>query len=516
MNVTTHTHTFIEIGERYGNPFFIFEDLSHRSWFRRVWTLQEIALARDALVQCGNSTISWNVFTYAVDLLREYENKLGRYYVMSAVHGLISAHEVTTRALSPREVPQQVVSTARKHLLTVITRRLFRFRKVLHNRETPQHVVYKASNSLLPVVTRPLFRLCTRPHDRVFGIHAVLKRLGAVLPQPDYEKPLEQVFLEVAKLTIEYDKSLGILNFAHGLTPRENWPSWVPMPPETMTPAQVEAGRFRAAGRDSTPVFRFPDDRRLTVLGKKIDTIQLYGQRSPWLGCSFDLPRDELEIQDVETSANTIQAYHEWLLLFFTWGQLTRFATNRYGDAEDQLFALIRVLTQDLTLVHSRNPTEQNLRDLVEGYNEWQLILSSLNPDSGMGMALLEAKYGQYFAAPPVLPRSLHHLTETDEWKILQAIRHNTKADLFHSQIDLGCRSKTFFVTRTGYMGTGPASIREGDEVVIVSGLQTPLAMRKAEEGQCYRLMGPAFVQGMMGGELWEMIRDNLEELTIV
>lgn len=45
-------------------------NLLGRSWFTRIWTLQEVGLAKsDATVQCGNDCILWRIFRCAVFLL---------------------------------------------------------------------------------------------------------------------------------------------------------------------------------------------------------------------------------------------------------------------------------------------------------------------------------------------------------------------------------------------------------------------------------------------------------------
>ncbi|KAF2493650.1 HET-domain-containing protein, partial [Lophium mytilinum] len=44
-------------------------NLLRHSWFRRIWVTQELASARSAVVMCGKSELSWNVFKGVVDFL---------------------------------------------------------------------------------------------------------------------------------------------------------------------------------------------------------------------------------------------------------------------------------------------------------------------------------------------------------------------------------------------------------------------------------------------------------------
>jgi hypothetical protein len=60
----------------------------------------------------------------------------------------------------------------------------------------------------------------------------------------------------------------------------------------------------------------------------------------------------------------------------------------------------------------------------------------------------------------------------------------------------------TFFITRTGYMGFAPPLIASDDLIVLFSGLEYPMIVRRAVD-DAYRLIGPAWIDGMMEGELW-------------
>jgi hypothetical protein len=59
--------------------------------------------------------------------------------------------------------------------------------------------------------------------------------------------------------------------------------------------------------------------------------------------------------------------------------------------------------------------------------------------------------------------------------------------------------NRRFFVTRDGGIGLGPSSLCADDIVVILRGGDVPFIMRRS--GEFYRLVGPAYVHGMMDGE---------------
>jgi Heterokaryon incompatibility protein (HET) len=52
--------------------------LLQRPWFSRRWVVQEIALARSAIVHCGDDKVSWKDLAIAVELFVEAESRLSR------------------------------------------------------------------------------------------------------------------------------------------------------------------------------------------------------------------------------------------------------------------------------------------------------------------------------------------------------------------------------------------------------------------------------------------------------
>lgn len=91
-------------------------DLMQRPWFSRRWVVQEIALARRAMVYCGDDKISWKKFAVAVELFVEVE---------TATHRL---SEVMKKDLKFYHVPNlfEYVSALGASLLVEATGKLFR------------------------------------------------------------------------------------------------------------------------------------------------------------------------------------------------------------------------------------------------------------------------------------------------------------------------------------------------------------------------------------------------------
>lgn len=70
--------------------------------------------------------------------------------------------------------------------------------------------------------------------------------------------------------------------------------------------------------------------------------------------------------------------------------------------------------------------------------------------------------------------------------------------------------SRRFFVTLEGMIGLGPASLQQGDYVVILFGGLTPFVLRF--HNLVYLLVGECYVNGQMDGEAIEEWQEGLRE----
>lgn len=61
------------------------------------------------------------------------------------------------------------------------------------------------------------------------------------------------------------------------------------------------------------------------------------------------------------------------------------------------------------------------------------------------------------------------------------------------------CLNRKLFSTRNGMLGVGPPIVREGDLCCILFNARVPFILRQV--GSQYRLVGEAYIQGVMKGE---------------
>ncbi|KAL8870818.1 MAG: hypothetical protein Q9174_003227 [Haloplaca sp. 1 TL-2023] len=74
-------------------------------------------------------------------------------------------------------------------------------------------------------------------------------------------------------------------------------------------------------------------------------------------------------------------------------------------------------------------------------------------------------------------------------------------------------RNRTFFITEKGYVGLAPAMVRKGDVVALIAGLAVPFVLRPIPDlppgTQMYYLIGDCYVDGIMHGEFFHDLDPN-------
>jgi len=88
------------------------------------------------------------------------------------------------------------------------------------------------------------------------------------------------------------------------------------------------------------------------------------------------------------------------------------------------------------------------------------------------------------------------------------------KAQQLHLQIYHQCRRTRLLITSNGYLGKGLKDIQESDFVVLIAGVDMPMILRK--DGDSYCSMGPAYIDGMMYGEMWPKDEKDLIDIVLI
>ncbi|KAK5660014.1 hypothetical protein OQA88_13482 [Cercophora sp. LCS_1] len=472
------------------NPF---SSLSISRWFKRAWTLQEVAFAREAVIHVGRTTLRWTTFVLAINLLQRVEDAAGQHGTICEMHSSMSMHVAVRDLVRPRE-----------------TR------------------VEPLANEITSLLSKAYTMEATIPVDRIFSLHGVLARLGLTLGPPDYDRPVEEVFTEAARLAIEHDQSLKTLNFVNGLEDRPSWPSWVPTWHVRQPSAPLKSGAWHAAGSETGPIFSFsPDGKKLRVFGRVIDSIARRSEKSPFLGQR--VYGEALTMLQPYLHAEAVEAWLEWIRLWYL-GLRREGGWRKYGTGPAVAYdAFYNTLLQEHSFISPNDKEKDFLDRSREGFMVWQgLFGAGVNKDGpakrGLSMRDIRAMLPPETMRPDWVDyehqewdgRDKEKVLASNEWLISRAIHTNHPALCFHQNAHLRNKAKCFIMTTEGYMGTAPNSVTAGDEIILVPGLEYPLSVRPLGPGGQYHLLGPVYIQGIMRGEAWKDEPDELRAFTFV
>lgn len=115
--------------------------------------------------------------------------------------------------------------------------------------------------------------------------------------------------------------------------------------------------------------------------------------------------------------------------------------------------------------------------------------------------------------------RLLHYLIQRTFgfcFQYLQALRFSQLRDTarpFETRLEYTSGRK-FCITENGYMGLVPEAAESGDQLLVVRGSRVLFVVYPYQEG--YRLLGDAYIHGLMDGEASGLPNLEFQEITIL
>ncbi|KAI1414747.1 hypothetical protein F5Y13DRAFT_197291 [Hypoxylon sp. FL1857] len=475
-------------------------DLFSRQWAYRVWTFQEVILAKSPVIICGHSILEWRSIVYGIAYLEFVSQSYGvalpqanfnvwRNIILLWL--LINSEGRTQDHLRDNALTNDI--TLQKFMpeywgfLEAITRRHRRLAFVglgvhvglwlivlifiqfaleidtLKSELAGVIVVLFAFASIGVSVVDPVFRwpvgfretierstdvpnsilheICARqatnPRDKVYGMYAIFSRLNIPLSPPEYSRTPEDVHGEAFLTLLRWTGSLGLLLCSSDR--KSNYESsWVPDWGNDLTQGWFEASYlFRKGRHDATPMSRSV----WSLQGDK--QLVLKGA----IVSSIIEHTDPFQIIDDE-------AVH------------LRFEQPLFLNSLRALKSYCQPGNPMLTRFSRPDPGDPNASD-----SELMLDMTTIN-----------------------MPYWL---------EILNSLAHNDRV-LFRTSIP-------------GHdtVGNCPKSSQIGDLIGLASGLPLPLVLRP--EGDAYQFIGLAEVDGLMEGEVWMKFTDeDLVDIVLV
>lgn len=174
----------------------IIEALISHTWYERMWTLQELLLARTATVLCGKQTMPWDTFCESLELIeagfgttsRGMRNLISCFYAYSDFKELEDSVDPSNHDPSNHEESPRIES-------------IMQYTRIRH---------------------------ATYPRDKIIALYGISQRLRGPILKPDYTKSISEVYTSNTASILQTGNSLWPLDQTWSSRRREDLPSWVP------------------------------------------------------------------------------------------------------------------------------------------------------------------------------------------------------------------------------------------------------------------------------------------------
>ena len=431
-----------------------------RPWFSRIWVIQEVTVARGALVLCGSSHCQWSHLTTTARYIEDH--------FLTAI---------------TRVDPQRAIKFAD------LSQRFY---------EGPPHL-------LLNLLSQTRDSYSTDDRDKVFALLGIAGDAEYSLLKPNYKKPLVDVYTTLTKHLIERDRNLDVLSAVEegqfrlkrdreldkeidGLEENElpmdsQLPSWVPdwevhrpSSPFILHPAFAT---MKAAGSTQAVCKFSTNGLTLFSRGFAVDQVAYVGdsflEAVPAPGSLFP----QSGITNVRWHVRQGQSQLDFLAKQRgkQWEKMAR-DLKSYPTGEDILDAFIKTLVAGDSFFLGL--PRKTLRAYYTAWRKYWRIAGVNDPN---------------------LIHSAYEGNTTEEIALA--------TQFLQSQLQ-AAYGRRFFTTSKNYMGLAQSGVRIGHAVVVLHGGKTPYLLQRKRRGSSgYRFVGECYVHGLMNGEtltkpIWE------------
>ena len=445
----------------------------NRSYWRRVWIIQEIVASRKVWVQCGSHCVLWET-------------------LIAAVNSVPTASQRSRITNVIRVFTSDIGNMM--GIMSMNTLRGF----VQGSKSKSEYV------SLLNAMTRSNTALATLPIDKVYALLAITRNGHDLIPHPDYTLSPEEICIRITAAMISASADLDIICYASPSYPMI-LPSWVPKWTERISSiamAVQNAGYldlYNATGRSKDgEYFRMlhtgdflNNGLVLKVRGFVVDVVNGLGAVDLDIRDSYAVDKETnhglIQPEPEQKEQNRSQYGTEDGIFTALWMSLVLGESVRDGDTDSELAG--RELLNSLYVVQASD--DKAIDDVMNWtFRSWYSKNRSFTIHGGT-----LSQWFRVSAADPSKPeRTMKDLTN-DEVRFLEVIMLAS----FH---------KRLMFTHEGYIGMAPDDARKGDIVCLLLGCRLPVVLRKRTEGG-YRLVGEAYVHGIMKGEAMTIDNEN-------
>jgi hypothetical protein len=442
------------------------EKLAQRPWFSRVWIVQEVVVAKEAIMVCGTSEISWDTFNRGIQV-----GTARNEFFRQAEVGFLHQNEFLGL--------QAIVGLGAQTM----------------------HV--SAAEDLLDLLNRFRYWNATDPRDKVFALLGLVHEgVGTLGLSADYTVSVEEVYKRTALAILTALQNLDVLSSCLANTESElgkELPTWVPDWSshdglgKAFTVGDSQSTNWRATRNTIAQLEFFDDGKVLGLSGYTVDKIVEIGDRLSALDDNDTGPEpwvDESQFGDEQSARQNLkQAFEDLgyvyklcmllpaqLEIFIKWEQVARIDQKGKGPSGE-----------DHTAVY------------------WQTLCAGILPD---GYEKTEEYFKEWYKSLSTVRRLVKlHINRLPLISQPLALAGYLKST--YQQISAFVALYTHALyrrmarTERGYLCLVPAETKAGDFIGLFKGGKVPLVITPTKDG-FWKLIGESYVHGIMRGEAFD------------
>jgi Heterokaryon incompatibility protein (HET) len=474
MDYVQHRSQFddreIDLSPRMFNAFL---QLCQRSWWRRVWCLQELVLSKEGpVVMCGNRVVPWHSFSTMVD-------KWHREFRSSAFP--VRRWQILEVEMACRTSP------------------FFHIRNDFHTHELamPLESLLRNTISLESSDAR----------DKVYGILGVASKEDQKALQADYTKSTTEVYTDVMMHCFQRSGKLDLLCFntnSPSAEKRSNpLPSWVSdWTLLSSQPRPIHRFNLYNACKGSLAVIERSDDPALLrVAGIPFDYVREASEPIlGLLGPKF-APRKWRETfkQLGEMLKRTMTELIGWNTSCDR-AELRRYVNlhpdSRVSDHFWRTVLANQYLCGSLIGSWSR-PAPAKWAEMYEilayGPGSTRQTSKLLEDAFPAGSEMPEMPKRLQTPEPSTIPEDF-----CPDLSLEDRMAHYTSP---FAQCIVLANGRRLFVTQAGYMGIASKEVQHGDMVAVLDGCDMPVILRYRKDRENFRFISEAYVHELMDGQ---------------
>ena len=449
----------------------------NQSWFVRAWTLQEVVVARDLKLICGDWSMGWRSLFMAGCCIKDARLPLTN---IDSIHRILLMNELASGETDFHNAP------------------------------------------LIDILPQARRALSTDPRDSMFAYLGLSIESDATALKPDYGESLDEVYMRYAMYFVAED--CGVLMLCEcfmASTSQSFFPSWVPQWGRFQVLANNDTGNALTA-KGSLPTVSITNAmKELNVKSAVVDklaAVGISGGHPKWIA---------------------LQVWDHWQQLRETIEEMKNMTHNHsvtYPTGETFRTAILLTLSPEFVAAHY-----DKLFDFLTTWFGALLLLevmletktpipfhlgSSSQPDFSEHVSIL--KLLKHEITFDILPNESGPRSE----ELLSLLKH---APLIEEEnIKLLCRESYYFISTTtdratilrpaltnrGYLSQVSPLCQAGDCVAFFAGAIQPFVLRPKAQGDHapikYQIVGQACVHGLNYDAAWELSGTNDGTIIII